>query len=156
MRLNKNLALDTAIVLALLLIGAAGYKYSPLLIPKTDLTVMPDPGCDLHVGPCIAHVPTGGQVRLALLPRPVRVSAPLDLEIQIEGLLAQQIEVDFTGVGMNMGLNRPRLSPTGGGRFTGQTTLPVCITGRMAWVATVLIDAGSSRIAIPFRFEAGA
>jgi hypothetical protein len=65
------------------------------------------------------------------------------------------VPVDFAGVSMNMGFNRPALAQAGPGRFAGQAVLPVCVTGRMTWQATVLIDAGSRRIAVPFRFEAG-
>jgi hypothetical protein len=56
---------------------------------------------------------------------------------------------------MNMGFNRPALAPAGPGRFAGQATLPVCVTGRMTWQATVLVEAGRTRIAVPFRFDAG-
>jgi hypothetical protein len=63
--------------------------------------------------------------------------------------------VDFAGVSMNMGFNRPALVPAGPGQFTGQATLPVCVTGRMTWQATVLVEAGRTRIAVPFRFDAG-
>jgi len=34
-------------------------------------------------------------------------------------------------------------------------TLPVCITGAMDWQATVLIENGGERIAIPWRFSSG-
>jgi hypothetical protein len=47
------------------------------------------------------------------------------------------------------------LQADGEGRYSGRTTLPVCVTGRMIWQATVLADIGSRRVAVPFRFEAG-
>ena len=54
-----------------------------------------------------------------------------------------------------MGLNRPELVARGDGLFSGEATLPVCITGAMDWQATVLIENGSERIAIPYRFSSG-
>ena len=39
--------------------------------------------------------------------------------------------------------------------FAGDATLPVCITGGMVWQATVLIERGRERIAVPFLFDTG-
>jgi hypothetical protein len=43
----------------------------------------------------------------------------------------------------------------GNGLHAAEVMLPVCITGQMDWQATVLIEAGSRRIAIPFKFASG-
>jgi hypothetical protein len=142
-------------ILALIAIGVAGYKYSPMLLPKTDMTVSPDPGCDLHAGTCSATLPGGGRLGFALAPRPIPVTAPLEIQVELEGLQANQLTVDFAGVSMSMGYNRPVLTRSGPGRFTGQTTLPVCVTGRMTWQATVLIETDRTHLAVPFRFDAG-
>lgn len=155
MPLSKSLLVDSAMILALILIGVVGYKLSSFLMPKADLTVMPDPGCDLQRGSCLAVLPQGGRISLALTPRPIPVTAPLEMAVEIDGLGAERVAVDFAGVSMNMGFNRPSLAPKGAGRFVGQATLPVCVTGRMTWQATVLVETGSQRIAVPFRFEAG-
>ncbi len=142
-------------VLALIAIGVAGYKYSPMLLPKTDMTVSPDPGCDLHAGACNATLPGGGRLGFALSPRPIPVTAPLEILVELDSLEADKLTVDFAGVNMAMGYNRPTLARTGPGRYAGQTTLPVCVTGRMTWQATVLIESGRTHIAVPFRFDAG-
>lgn len=141
--------------LALILIGVAGYKLSPLLLPKADVTVNPAADCDLQSGACSATLPAGGRLIFALTPQPIPVTAPLEMVVLLDGISADQVAVDFAGVSMNMGYNRPVLAPVGPGRFAGQTTLPVCVTGRMTWQATVLIETGRMRIAVPFRFEAG-
>jgi hypothetical protein len=154
MSLSKSLLVDCAIVLALILVGLAAYKFSPLLMPKVDVTVEPAPGCDLHRSSCEAILPGGGRLTFSLSPRPVAVMVPLEVAVVVEGVDADQVAVDFAGVSMNMGLNRQSLSG-GGGRFGGQATLPVCVTGRMAWLATVLVETGRTRMAIPFRFDAG-
>ena len=41
------------------------------------------------------------------------------------------------------------------GRHVGETTLPVCVTGRMVWQATVMLEVGRKNITVPFRFESG-
>lgn len=155
MPISKSLLVDSAMILALILIGVIGYKLSPLLMPKADITANPDPGCDLQHADCTAPLPAGGKVRFSLMPRPIPVSAPLAMRVDIEGVAADKVAVDFAGVSMNMGFNRPVLTPAGAGRFAGQATLPVCVTGRMTWQATVLVETGRNRIAVPFRFEAG-
>jgi hypothetical protein len=64
------------------------------------------------------------------------------------------VSLDFAGVAMDMGLNRVTLVPSADGRFVGETTIPVCVTGRMLWRATLVVEADRRRIAVPFLFEA--
>lgn len=145
-------------VLALILIGVVGYKASPLLMPKADIIATPDPACDLHRGACRVTLPSGGSLSFSLTPHPIPVITPLEVHVELEGANADRVSVDFAGVSMNMGFNRPGLEPVAGatGRhFSGQATLPVCVTGRMTWQATVLVESGAQRIAVPYRFEAG-
>lgn len=152
---SKSLLVDAAMILTLILIGVVGYKLSPLLLPKADATAVPDAGCDLHVGPCTASLPQGGRLRFSLSPRPIPVTAPLEMRVELEGHEAERVAIDFAGVSMNMGFNRPALAHVGPGLFVGQATLPVCVTGRMTWQATVLVEDGRTRLAVPFRFDAG-
>jgi hypothetical protein len=63
--------------------------------------------------------------------------------------------MDFAGETMNMGYNRVALSSTDGNRFVGEASLPVCVSGGMNWVATVLIETDRQRIAVPYRFGVG-
>jgi len=80
---------------------------------------------------------------------------PLDMVVEIEGGHADKVAVDFAGVDMSMGFNRTTLQAVDTTRHAGRTTLPVCVTGRMLWQATVLVETGRTRVAVPFRFEAG-
>jgi hypothetical protein len=155
MQLSKSLLVDVAVILGLILVGVVGYKLSPLLLPQADMTLLPEPGCNLHAQACAATLPEGGVVRLAVTPRPIPVTTPLEIVVELEGLQAERVSVDFAGIGMAMGFNRPELAPAGAQRFAGQATLPVCVTGRMEWQATVLVESGRRRIAIPYRFESG-
>lgn len=152
---GNNLLVDCAVVLALVLVGVVGYKLSPLLMPQADVVGEPDPACDLHRAPCTARLPGGGRLEFSVTPRPIPVAAHIEIAVEIAGRSAGRVEVDFAGVSMNMGFNRPTLTAAGAGRYTAQTSLPVCVTGRMTWQATVLIEAEGMRIAVPFRFDAG-
>jgi len=150
---SKKTLIDIIGLLLLALVVVLGYKLSPLLLPPSDVAAEPGPGCDLHAGSCQASLPGGGTVTFAISPRPIPMVAPLQLEVSVTGKEAGKVEVDFAGVDMNMGLNRPQLEALGGGRYRGQGTLPVCVSGAMDWRATVLVESGRERISIPFRFS---
>jgi len=156
MQINRtSLLVDLAIVLALILVGVVGYKLSPLLLPRADVLVEPEPGCDLHRAACRAQLPEGRRLELSIEPRPIPVTTPFELNVRFEGGAVDRVAIDFAGVDMNMGYNRTALHDDGAGRFSGRAILPVCITGRMNWQATLLIETGRQRIAVPFRFAAG-
>lgn len=153
MKINKHLLIDLLLVAAMGGIALLGYWYSDALIPKADLTLPLAEGCDLHRAPCAIPLSEGRVIELSILPHPIPTVRPLTIEVVTKGLDPRRIEVDFAGVGMNMGINRVRLDAKGQGRFSGQATLPVCVTGSMTWEATVLVETASQRIAAPFRFD---
>lgn len=150
--MNKKILMDVIGILLIALVVVVGYKLSPLLLPRADLTVQPDPACDLHRGSCQVVLPGGGRLELRMNPRPIPMVKPFQVEVKIDGLSPGRVEVDFAGIDMNMGLNRPELTASAPGVYAAEATLPVCITGQMDWQATVLVESGSQRIAIPFRF----
>ncbi len=143
---------DILILAAVVALGGAGYWLAPLLVPKTDVT-LPLSACNLNAGPCTIALPGGGTVDVAIDPRPIPALKPLRVLAVASGARIDRIEVDFAGVDMKMGYNRPQLENLGEGRFAGQGNLPVCISGRMPWEATVLIETGRTVIAAPFRFD---
>ena len=145
----------TAAMLALLLgIAGAGHYFSPLLLPKADVKAVPSPGCNLQAQACAALLPDGTRIELSITPRPIPILTPLRVEVTLSGIKANRVEIDFAGEAMNMGYNRAELV-AGEGRHTGETSLPVCVSGEMNWVATVLIETDRQRIAAPFRFAVG-
>ena len=152
---NRKILIDTIGILLIALVVVIGYKFSPLLLPRADVVVHPDPACNLQRQACRVQLPAGASVELVMGTRPVPMVKPFMVELRAGGFLPQRVEVDFAGVDMNMGLNRPQLVARGDGLFSGEVTLPVCITGAMDWQVTVLIEHGSERIAIPYRFSAG-
>lgn len=137
------------------LVVIAGYKLSPMLLPKADVTVQPDATCNLQREACSVKLPSGSTVQLAMGTRPVPMVKPFEVQVTTTGFSPARVEVDFAGVDMNMGLNRPQLAARGAGAYAAEVTLPVCITGHMDWQATVLVETGNERIAIPYRFTTG-
>ena len=155
MKFNKSHLVNLAMMAALLATAIAGYLFSPLLLPKADVTGVVEPGCDLQQRACPATLPQGGRLELSVTPRPIPFLRPLRVDVSITGVEARKVEVDFAGATMNMGYNRTELAATGPGRHSGETSLPVCVSGSMAWVATVMIETDRQRIAVPFRFDVG-
>lgn len=141
-------------VLALAVAGVFGYKLLwPLLNPEVVAEAPLDPDCRLQEGACTASLPEGGSLTFAIRPRPVYAMQDLKLEARPEGLEVYGMEVDFSGVDMNMGFNRFPLEREGSKRFTGSAVLPVCIRDRMAWDVTVYVRTRRGRMAFPFRLE---
>ncbi len=153
--MNKKILIDLIGVLLIALVVVVGYKLSPLLLPKADVTVHPDPNCDLQQQACPVNLPSGGKIELLMGTRPVPMVKPFEVLLTSSGFAPTRVEVDFAGVDMNMGLNRPELTARGEGKFSATVTLPVCITGQMDWQVTVLIESGNERIAIPYRLHSG-
>ena len=153
--MNKKILIDLIGVLLIALVVVLGYKLSPMLLPKSDITVHPEPSCDLQQQACLVDLPSGRKIELSMGTRPVPMVKPFEVLVTSGGFLPTRVEVDFAGVDMNMGLNRPLLTAHGDGKFSATVTLPVCITGQMDWQVTVLIESGSERIAIPYRLHSG-
>jgi hypothetical protein len=128
-------------------------KVWPLLNPAAVFVAPVDPECDLRAGPCVGDLPDGGRVQFAIAPRNIPAVKPLQLTVVIEDLDAREVEVDFAGVDMNMGFNRPKLQQVAPGRYQGAAMLPVCIRARMTWEARVLLHTPRGLQAVPFRFD---
>ncbi len=134
---------------------AVGYRYAPQLLPVSDITIQPDGACDLQRSACRARLPDGGSVSIQLSPAPIPLAKPFSIEVFTQGAAIDSIEIDFAGEDMNMGLNRFALTSSDQTRFVATVTLPVCVSGKMAWKATLLLKQGRQRIAVPFHFASG-
>lgn len=153
--MNKRILIDLIGIELIALVVVVGYKLSPMLLPKADVTYHPDPACNLQRQACGVSLPSGGKIELEMATRPIPLVKPFPVKVAVSGMTPSRVEVDFTGIGMNMGFNRPVLAALGEGRYAAEASLPVCITGHMDWQATVLIESGNERIAVPFRFTSG-
>ena len=151
--MNRKILIDIIGVLLIALVVLVGYKLSPMLLPKADLTVEPDPACSLARSACTVDLPNGAKMTVAAGSTPIPLVRPFEFKVEVP--VARRVEVDFAGVDMDMGYNRPLLAERAPGVFAGEATLPVCITGHMTWQATVLVETADARIAVPFRFVTG-
>jgi hypothetical protein len=134
-------------------LGVVVYKTWPLLYPQALALAPLDPDCRLRQGPCTANFAEGGTVTLAIEPQGIPVVAPLSIRVDLAGLQALGVELDFAGADMNMGYNRVALEPMGDGRYQGKGMLPVCVRDRMTWEAKVLVQTSAGLMVAPFRFE---
>lgn len=144
---------DVIALLAVALIAGIAILLAPS--PRSDLTIAAEPGCDLHRASCSARLADGGRIDLSILPRPIPLLTPLQVEVRLAGMAATRVELDLTGADMAMGPNRTRLTLSAPGIYRGTATLPVCVTGKMKWQATVSIETGSGQVAVPFSFYSG-
>lgn len=67
---------------------------------------------------------------------------------------AQAVTLRFDMVGMDMGVNQYRLQVIDKGVWQAQVMLPVCVTGRRDWFATVRVTVpGDEAVEAKFPFE---
>ncbi len=139
-------------LLFLAMIAVVIYKLWPQLNPELVVVAPLDSECDLRAGPCVGLLPGGGEISFSIEPKEIPLVTPLQLGVELKGLSARSVEVDFVGIGMQMGFNRSQLQSKGGGRFGGKGVLPVCIRSAMEWEAKVLVHTDDGVMAAPFRF----
>ncbi len=151
---SKKTWIDLIAFLLIALVIVVGYKLSPQLLPAVDRS-LPLSACDLQRSACDTALGDGAKLQVDVDTRPLPLVQPFTVNVQLTGLEAQAVEIDFSGVDMNMGLNRAVLQAQGGGRFSGRATLPVCVTGRMLWELQVIVQNGRERLAVPYRFVTG-
>lgn len=145
----------TKLIVALLLFGIAavvGYKLNNATQKNVALLAASDPDCELRNGPCHAELPSGGSIEFEIEPRSIPLMKPLSLKVSVRDIEVTATEIDFVGIGMNMGFNRPQLKQVSNNRFEGSTTLPICILQRMEWEARLLLETDKGTVMAPFRF----
>jgi len=140
-------------IAVLIALAVVGHRWSAQLLPKADVTGVAEPGCDLQQRACPAALPQGGRLELSITPRPIPLLQTLNIEVIATGIEARKVAVDLSGATMNMGYNRSELAGRGRGRYAGEISLPVCVSGSMAWVATVIVETDRQTIAVPYRFD---
>jgi len=145
------------IALALLL-GAVAYLVTsawPRLFPPPLFEAASRPGCDLHRGPCTAVFDATRLIRLQMEHRALPPTEPLRVLVDTAGFPADTATIEFSGVDMQMGLIRRDLVSTGGGSFSGDAILPVCVRRRMTWRAIVTAQGADGLHRATFDFEVG-
>ncbi len=149
---RKSWILPIAILAAAAVLGGVAWHFRDYFEPPPAQVLSLD-DCDLHQGPCRRSLPVGGEVVFAIEPRSIPLTKPLKLTVEVKDVDADRVEVDFSGVTMNMGYNRPLLKEVAHGRFEGEGLLPVCIRQRMDWEARVILRTDRGSFILPWRFE---
>ena len=139
-----------AVLVGLLLLGGWWQRTYRL---ESDASLPLDPTCDLRAGPCMGRIPDGGSLVFAIKPRDIPLLKPLELQVHLDGVQADNVAVEITGVNMDMGHNRVELAPQADGGYLGQAVLPICSQRKMIWQALVLVEGDRGRIAAPFHFS---
>jgi hypothetical protein len=123
-----------------------------MLYPDLVMEIPADPACDLRSGPCASSFGDDASVLLSIEPRDIPLVKPLQIEVDLQGVAADRVEVDFSGVDMDMGFNRVKLEALGGGRYGAKGILPVCVRDSMEWEAKVLINTPEGLASAAYRF----
>jgi hypothetical protein len=151
MQFKHSLLIDALVILSIALVGVIAYRMQG----RADLSLPVEKACLLHRQACTATLPGGGQIEVSISPRPIPTVRPVNVAVAVKGIEPSRVEVDFAGIGMNMGYNRLELSRQPDGSFAGEARLPVCVTGKMLWQATFMLETGTGLVSAPFQFEAG-
>lgn len=158
----------TLAVFALLVVSViAGQIYRrPLLNlmgASGEVTQVTPPPCDLNQAACLLPIMTPvtseAPWRFSISPRPIPVSEPLTLTLTppaqtLPGNRPQSVWVDLTGDSMDMGLIRVALTPMPDGRWEGTGNIPVCVSGRMRWRASLHMQLDQTQLQADWTFEA--
>lgn len=108
--------------------------------------------CDLHQGACEASL----GIRASMLLRfdgELRAQERLPIEVELDGIDAEAVTVEFIGRSMNMGINRFPLEAQGEGQFRGKGQIGVCTEAVMPWRAQVIIETPDGRKGSWFDFD---
>ncbi|ENO89641.1 hypothetical protein C666_04995 [Thauera linaloolentis 47Lol = DSM 12138] len=150
----KRMRWGLAAVSAMIAAGACHFWLGPVLFPRPDLVVAPEPGCDLQRSACVTEVAPGA-VEVRFEPRPIPSARPFRARVMAKGLSVRKVEIDFSGTTMDMGFNRTVLAVAGDGSHAAEVVLPACISGPMEWRATFVLHGGDRRIVISHVFQSG-
>lgn len=133
-------------VLLLPLVVACSEKPEAVLLGKVE-------NCDAAKQSCFLKSEAGLNVYLSLGPD-VQPLKPFPVELRIEGMdvEAESVIADFQMQGMDMGINRYRLSRDGE-RWRGEVTLPVCTASRMDWFTEIEVTADGKDYRAIFPFQ---
>lgn len=144
--------LITSGILVLVLLVVAYYKNQLAQQQNVVASALPDKTCTLQQSECRVRFANGQEVSFEISPRPIPLVSQLDLNVQVKGLDAKGVKVDFQGTTMNMGPNMVSLNSQSAGKFKGKGMLPVCVRNSMEWKAEVLVQTPDGTYSAPFIF----
>ena len=104
----------------------------------------PQVPCDLHRSACQADLGLHADLRLSL-GKELQPLQPLEIDVHLHGIEAEQVVVEFVGRNMDMGLNRYVLDDLGNGHFRGRGQFGNCNEDIIPWRAQVMIETANGR-----------
>lgn len=114
----------------------------------------PEASCDLHAGACTATLDHGARLTLAAdVAGRIQALEVLPLTVNLEGLEAESVRVEFVGRDMDMGLYRFPLAPGADGAFRGEGQVAICTDSVMPWRARVVVETSRGSLGSWFDFD---
>lgn len=136
----------------LLTLALSGLLIAVIWLNQSDLQSNQSQSCDLNLNTCTAEV-GDRTISLTLNPAPAKSLTPLTFTAEIKGNQPEAVWLDIQGEEMYMGLNQPEMRLRDG-RWSTQTELAVCTTGRMRWKTTLVLVDGDTQSQASFYFDA--
>jgi hypothetical protein len=129
-----NQRLKTLATLAILIVSIAALSFWSLQNANTDTTA----SCEIDSGKCEFTLDQQ-DYQISFGPMPAKSLQPMRLELATSNRNITKVWVDLQGVDMYMGVNQFELTDIGNS-WQGTTELAVCTTGKMRWLARVIIE----------------
>lgn len=85
--------------------------------------------------------------------QPPQIMKPFQLNLAIENSAVSKVYTSFGMDGMEMGLNRYKMTQVAEGLWQAEVTLPVCVRGRADWLMQVDTKGGLTEQRYLIRFE---
>ena len=137
---------------ARLFLASSGLDYQGTDYQGVDHQVVVD-DCLLDQSVCEAELSNGTRLTLEITPRPVPLMQTLQFKLNsAERRDMRPLQIDITGLNMEMGLNRATFNVQDEGVWFAETLLPICSQRRMHWQAAVLIENAQQYERVSFQF----
>lgn len=152
-----SLAFQVALLL-LIIAGLGLVLWFPSLLDSQSLERLvfkTEANCSVKNRLCNA-VNAEQKIGLLIKSEQVHSLKPLQFEVMLAGIKAEQIMLDLKGRDMYMGLNQTLLTKVAGksNLWRGEAALTVCTTGNMTWIASVVVESSGELLQADFEFDA--
>ncbi len=109
--------------------------------------------CDLQADSCDLEFPAGEKIRLEITPRPIFANQKQKAILTLRNAIWKIDSIDFSGVNMEMGFNRPKFKKVSQNEYHAEFILEACTSNQIKWQALILVDEGiTQKLGIPFYF----